>query len=115
MLNDCSFVGRLTHTPEVKQTGNGGVPYINFSIAVDRSQSGEEKTTDFIDCKAWRKTAEFIGRYFDKGDVIGITGELNVDRYEKGGEKKKAVYINVRQAHFCGGKKKEAESDDLPY
>ena len=100
-LNKVIIMGRITHTPEVKQTPNG-IPVLQFSIAVDR-YSKEEKQADFISCVAWRQTAEFIGRYFGKGRMIAITGNLHSRTYEdKNGTKHYVTEVYVESADFTG-------------
>lgn len=79
-MNQVLLVGRMVFEPEVKQTKNG-TSYLPVKIAVDRRD--KEKTTDFIPCRAWSKTAEFIGKYFHKGDPIEIVGRLQTESYEK--------------------------------
>ena len=77
MLNHIVIMGRLTRDPELRRTGSG-TAVTSFSLAVDRdfkSQSGE-KETDCIDVVAWRQTAEFVTRYFAKGDPIVVTGRI---------------------------------------
>ena len=71
MLNRVILMGRITHDLEVKQT-QSGVSVLSFSVAVDRGcvKQGEERQTDFINCVAWRQTADFIGRYFARGRMI---------------------------------------------
>lgn len=76
-------MGRLTAAPELRQTASG-ISSCSFNIAVDRGfkdQNGERQT-DFIGCTAWRQTAEFIGRYFSKGKMIGIEGALRTRNYD---------------------------------
>ena len=77
MLNIVALMGRLTHTPELKTTQNG-TSVCSFSIAVDRTYTpkGEERKADFIDIVAWRQTAEFICKYFQKGSMIAIDGSI---------------------------------------
>ena len=112
MLNNVTLMGRITHTPELKQTTNG-TSVITFQLAVDRRfKSGTEKITDFLDCVAWQQTAEFIARYFAKGDMLAVVGELQTREYEgRDGSKKKAVEVIVSQASFCG--KKESGGDQI--
>ena len=75
-INSTVIVGRLTRDPEVKQT-QSGISVCNFTLAVDRQyKSGDERLTDFIDCVAWRHTADFLGKYFSKGDPVGVTGHI---------------------------------------
>ena len=105
MLNVSVLMGRLTAAPELKTT-QSGVNVTSFTIAVDRNYSKDgEKKTDFIDCVAWRNNADFITRYFGKGDMITVTGEIQTRNYEdKNGNKRKAVEVVVNAASFCGGK-----------
>lgn len=82
-MNRVCLMGRLTSDPELRQTASG-ISSCSFNIAVDRGfkdQNGERQT-DFISCTAWRQTAEFIGRYFSKGKMIGIEGALRTRNYD---------------------------------
>nr|DAP71927.1 MAG TPA: Single strand binding protein [Caudoviricetes sp.] len=82
-MNRVCLMGRLTSDPELRQSVNG-ISSCSFSVAVDRGfkdQNGERQT-DFIGCTAWRQTAEFIGRYFSKGKMIGIEGALRTRNYD---------------------------------
>lgn len=106
MINNCVFMGRMVRDPELKTTGTG-VSVCSFCLAVDRNYTpkGSEKVADFIDFAAWRGTADFISKWFHKGDMIAVTGELQTRMYEdKDGNKRKAVEIVVNDASFCGGK-----------
>lgn len=112
MINNLVLVGRMAKDAEVKQT-QSGVTYANFSIAVERSYAaeGRERETDFIDCRAWRNTAEFVGKWFKKGSWIGIEGELQTNTYEgQDGVKRKAVYCQVRQVSFVGAAQRNTEN-----
>jgi len=107
MINNVVLMGRITHDLELKSTANG-VNVVSFTLAVERSYApqGEKRQADFIDCVAWRNTAEFITRYFSKGSMIAVTGEIQTRSYEdKNGNKRKAVEIVVNNASFCGEKK----------
>lgn len=113
MLNNCSFVGRFVKDPESRST-QSGVTYTNFTLAVERNYSpeGGERETDFLDFKAWRRTAEFICKYFKKGSWIGIDGEMQTSTYEtEDGSKRKSVYCLVRQASFVGSASKSKDDD----
>ena len=106
MINNVVLMGRLVATPELRSTGTG-VSVASFTIAVDRAyaKQGEQRQADFIDCVAWRGTAEFITRYFQKGSMIAITGNIQTRNYEdKNGNKRKAVEVVVDNASFCGSK-----------
>ncbi|MEE1054531.1 MAG: single-stranded DNA-binding protein, partial [Acutalibacteraceae bacterium] len=82
MFNLVVLTGRLTADPELKTTPNG-ISVTSFSIAVDRRyRSGEERQTDFINIVAWRTSAEFICKYFKKGNLIGIEGSIQTRRYQ---------------------------------
>ena len=114
MFNLVILTGRLTSDAELKHTPNN-VPITTFQIAVDRRvKAGEEKQADFIDCVAWRSTAEFISKYFNKGAVIGIEGTLNTRRYEdKDGNKRKAYEVAVDKAHFVESKKANCDAAEI--
>ena len=95
MLNKVILMGRLTADPEVRQTPNG-ISVLSFSIAVDRNYSKAEKKTDFINLVAWRQTAEFIGRFFTKGQMIAVEGSIQTRNYEdKTGAKRTAFEVVV--------------------
>ena len=125
MINSTVLMGRLTATPEVKTTTNNGVSVVSFTLAVDRAyqKKGEEKKTDFINCVAWRTTAEFIGKYFTKGQMMAVTGELQTRNYEdKNGNKRTATEVIVNQVSFCGSKAENPSGsapaptdDDAPF
>ena len=110
MINNVVLMGRLVATPELRSTGTG-VSVASFTLAVDRSyaKQGEQRQADFIDCVAWRSTAEFITKYFQKGSMIAVTGSIQTRNYEdKNGNKRKAVEVIVDNVSFCGSK---AETD----
>lgn len=106
MINNVVLMGRLTAVPELKTT-QSGISTIRFGVAVERryNKQGEEKQTDFIDCVAWRQTAEFISKYFNKGSMIAVVGSIQTRSYEdKNGNKRKAVEVQVDNVSFCGSK-----------
>lgn len=107
-INNVALVGRLTAAPEVKQTMSQ-IAVCSFTVAVDRAyKSGEDRQADFINCVAWRGTAEFVGKYFNKGDMIGIIGSIQTRSYEdKDGNKRKAVEVVAREVSFVGGKRQD--------
>lgn len=116
MLNVVALMGRLTYEPELRTTPSGS-SVINFQIACDRNYQtqGQERQADFIDCQAWRKTAEFIDRYFHKGDMIAIDGRIETNNYtDKNGNKRKAVTVIVVNASFCGSKQDGKPNLDIP-
>lgn len=107
-LNCVTMVGRLARDPEMRTT-NDGTPVMNCAIAVDRdvkSQNGE-RLTDFFNIAAWRNTANFIGQYFHKGDLIGITGRLQLDNYvDREGNNRSTPQIVVSTANFVAPKER---------
>lgn len=121
MLNSCVLMGRFVHSPEVRKTSGENV-LTKFSIAVNRKPGNEG--VDFIDCIAWNKTAEFICKYFKKGDPIIVQGKIETNQYEdKQGNKRKKYEVVVREIDFCLSKKTEKQDsaveldsdDDLPF
>lgn len=100
-MNKIILKGRLTNNPDLKQTPNG-VSVAKFTIAVNRRFDREK--TDFINCEAWRNTAEFISNYFTKGKEIAIVGELHIDKTESNGITRYFTTIVVDEAEFCGSK-----------
>lgn len=112
-MNICILMGRMTADPELKKTPSG-VSVTSFTVAVKRSyvKQGEDRQTDFIDVVAWRNTAEFISKYFRKGQMIAVQGSIQTHSYQdKQGNKRKAVEVLVDKADFCGDKKTEAKPD----
>lgn len=106
MLNNVVLMGRLVATPELKST-QSGTSVTSFTLAVERNycKTGEDRQTDFIKCVAWRNTAEFITRYFQKGAMIAVTGEIQTRNYEdKDSNKRTATEVVVNQVSFCGSK-----------
>jgi single-strand DNA-binding protein len=100
-FNKVIIGGRLTATPELKQTPSG-VSVTTFTIAVNRR--GKDAGADFLDCVAWRQTAEFVTKHFDKGNAICVVGSLQKRMWEKNGEKRYATEIVVDEAYFVDGK-----------
>ena len=100
-MNKVILKGRLTATPELKRT-TSDVYVTDFSIAVNRRFNKEQ--TDFINCQAWRQTAEFITKYFTKGQEILVVGELHIEKWDKDGETRYATRVVVDEVEFCGSK-----------
>lgn len=106
MINMVALMGRLTFEPEVRTTPSG-VSVMRFQVACDRKyqRSGQDRQADFIDCVAWRQTAEFIGRYFHKGSMIAVEGTLQTSSYtDKNGNQRKQVEVLANNVSFCGSK-----------
>ena len=110
-MNTVILKGRLTATPELKRTVSD-IFVTDFSIAVNRRFNKE--TTDFINCQAWRTTAEFICKYFEKGQEIAVVGELHNDKWEKDGETRYTSRVSVDEVYFCGSKAdNKAQTNDV--
>lgn len=100
-MNKVILMGRLTKAPELTTTQTGK-SVLNFSLAVDRPHS-KDKASDFINCQAWEKSAEFICKWFSKGQLIAIDGYMTVDNYtDKNGNKRSATRVNVEHCYFTG-------------
>lgn len=107
MLNKVIIMGRLTRDPDFKKT-QSGISMCKFSVAVERqfkdSKTGE-RLTDFLDCTVFRGTAEFISRYFSKGNMILVEGNIQNNNYtDNNGVKHYSNNIMVENVSFCGGK-----------
>ena len=117
MLNKVIIMGRLTRDPDFKQT-QSGVAICKFSVAVERqfkdSKTGE-RLTDFLDCTAFRGTAEFISRYFSKGNMILVEGNIQNNNYtDNNGVKHYSNNIMVENVSFCGGKNEGGTTQTEP-
>lgn len=104
-INKVILGGRLTADPELKQTPSG-VAVCNFSLAVNRRYSKDaEQQTDFINCQAWRNTAEFICKYFRKGSSLCIVGPIQQRTWkDQQGNNRYATEVIVDEAMFVDGK-----------
>ena len=106
-MNVVCLLGRLTATPELKTT-QGGVSVTSFSVAVDRTyqpKGAEQRQADFINCVAWRNTAEFICRYFQKGQRIALQGSLQSRSYnDKDGNRRTVFEVVIDNAFFAESK-----------
>ena len=130
-MNKVIIKGRLTATPELKTTSTD-IYVTDFSVAVNRRFNKEQ--TDFINCQAWRQTAEFISKYFEKGQELLVVGELHIEKWDKDGETRYSTRVVVDEVDFCGNKSEnkthttdddvniedfvelpETENDDLPF
>ena len=113
MLNHITIMGRLTRDPELKYT-QSQTPVTSFTVAVDRdfgSRDGGEKQTDFIDCVAWRQTAEFVSKYFQKGSMAVVSGRLQLrDWTDRDGGKRRSAEVVVDNIYFGESKRREGET-----
>lgn len=115
MFNKAILMGRLTAAPEMRQTQTGKTVAL-FTLAVNRrfAKEGQQKA-DFIRCIAWEKTAEFIQRYFTKGSMLAVVGEIQTRTYDdQSGKKNYVTEILVAEAHFTGEKSKNEYSQPFP-
>lgn len=111
MLNSVCLMGRLTADPELKST-QSGVSVCSFRIAVDRTYTpkGQEKQTDFINIVTWRSTAEFVSRYFRKGQLVAVQGSIQTSQYtDRDGNKRTAFDVVADNVFFA---EKKAESGE---
>ncbi|MCM1222914.1 MAG: single-stranded DNA-binding protein [Lachnospiraceae bacterium] len=129
-MNKIELIGRLTKDPELETT-SGGLTYTRFTLAVNRKyeNANGEREVDFINCTAWRQTAELIGKYLKKGRLLGACGTLQVRNYDaQDGTKRYVTEVIVDEITFCdSGEKKEekgeakqptltpTQDDDLPF
>ncbi len=114
-LNRVVLVGRLVRNPELKKT-NSGVAVVSFTIAVDNiTKSGAEKTTSFIPCTSWNKTAELVAKFCTKGSLIGVDGRLVQRSYEdRTGQKRSVVEVVAEQVQFLEKKNQDDEYAPQP-
>ena len=114
MLNHITIMGRLTRDPEIRYT-QSQTPVTSFTLAVDRDfggRDGGEKQTDFIDCVAWRQTAEFVSKYFTKGSMAVVSGRLQIrDWTDRDGGKRRNAEVVVDNIYF--GESKRRDSGDV--
>ena len=108
MLNNVNLCGRLTADPELRYTSTTTqIAVTTFTLAVERDYSGAngEKVTDFINCVAWRNTAEFISKYFKKGKLMIAKGSIQTRNWtDNEGKKRYATEVNVDNVYFAGDK-----------
>lgn len=112
-MNKIILMGRLTANPEMKQTPSGTAVAV-FTIAVNRrfAKDGQQQA-DFIRCTAWRQQAEFICKYFEKGSMICVVGNIQTRSWDgQDGKKQFATDIVVEEVYFAGGKKDSANQSE---
>lgn len=125
MLNRIIIMGRMTKDPELRRT-NGGTAVASFTLAVDRDMKNQDgsRSTDFIDCVAWKGAAEFVSKYFGKGRMAVVDGRLQMrDWTDRDGNKRRTAEVVVSSIYFGDSKKESSEQDfreiddggDLPF
>ncbi len=112
MLNHIVIMGRLTRDPELRYT-QSQTPVASFTLAVDRDYSGRdggERQTDFIDCVAWRQSAEFVSKYFHKGSMAVVSGRLQLrDWTDREGGKRRSAEVVTDNIYF-GESRRDSEN-----
>lgn len=114
MLNHIVIMGRLTRAPELRHTQTG-TPVASFTLAVERdyASQGGERETDFIDIVAWRSTAEFAAKYFVKGQLVAVSGRLQIrDWTDTDGHKRRNAEVVADSVYFAESKRDKAERND---
>ena len=109
-MNKIMFIGRLTKDPELRYT-QSGTAVASFTLAVDRRFSNQngERETDFINCVAWNKSAEFVANYFHKGKQMALEGRLQVRSYDgNDGQRRWVTEVVAEQIEFVGSKSDNA-------
>lgn len=110
MLNHITIMGRLTRDPELRYT-QSQTPVASFTLAVDRDfggRDGGEKQTDFIDCVAWRQSAEFVSKYFQKGSMAVVSGRLQIrDWTDREGGKRRSAEVVVDNIYFGESRRRD--------
>ncbi len=118
MLNHIVIMGRLTRDPELRYT-QSQTPVASFTVAVDRDfggRDGGEKQTDFIDCVAWRQTAEFVNKYFTKGSMAVVSGRLQIrDWTDRDGGKRRSAEIVVENMYFGESRRRDGSNGNNPF
>ena len=113
MLNHIVIMGRLTRDPELRYT-QSQTPVVSFRVAVDRDfapKDGGERQTDFIDCVAWRSTAEFVSKYFQKGSMVVVSGRLQIREYtDRDNNRRTAAEIVADNVYFGESKRSRDEN-----
>ena len=117
MLNHITIMGRLTRDPELRYT-QSNTPVANFTLAVDRDGSGRdggEKKTDFIDCIAWRNTAEFVSKHFTKGRMAVVAGSLQSRKWQdRDGNNRTSWEVNAESVYFADSKRDSGSGTSAP-
>lgn len=115
MLNRAILMGRLTRDPELRQTPNN-VSAATFSLAVDRNYQSDKdnKQTDFINIVAWRHTAEFVGKYFTKGQLVSVEGSIQTRSYQDKDGNNRTVFEVVADQVYFAEKKQNGENKSQP-
>ena len=112
-MNKVILMGRLTKDPDVRYTQSTNTQVTSFTLAVNRRfvKQGEERQADFINIVAWNKTAEFVSKYFKKGQQVGVIGRIQTRNYDdEQGTKHYITEVIAEEVYFAGDKKEETQS-----
>ena len=116
-MNKVILMGRLTKEPELRHTTTDK-PVTSFTLAVDRGfRTNGERQADFINCVAWNGTAEFVAKWFTKGQLVALSGRIQTRTYkDRDGNNRAAVEVVADEVFFAEGKREntEANTDELP-
>lgn len=112
-LNVVVLMGRLARDVEIRE--NGDLKIATFVVAVNRDRSKENDAADFIRCVAFRQSAEFVSKYFSKGDMIAVEGRLSVRQYkDKDGNNRSMTEVIANRISFCGSRREAGKVDNPP-
>ncbi len=117
MLNRVILMGRLTAEPDYRTT-QSGAPFARFTLAVDRDYTpqGAERKTDFLDIIVWRNTADFVSKYFHKGQLVAVQGTIQVNSYtDREGNKRRSWDVVADQVYFAEGKRDSGNQGNYDY
>lgn len=113
-MNKVILMGRLTKDPDVRYTQSTNTQVTSFTLAVNRRfvKQGEERQADFISCVSWNKTAEFVSKYFKKGQQVGVIGRIQTRNYDdEQGIKHYVTEVIAEEVYFAGDKKDATQND----
>lgn len=113
-MNKVILLGRLTKDPDVRYTQSTNTQVTSFTLAVNRRfvKQGEERQADFISCVSWNKTAEFVSKYFKKGQQVGVIGRIQTRNYDdEQGIKHYVTEVIAEEVYFAGDKKDATQND----
>lgn len=114
-MNKVNLLGRLVKEPEMRYT-QSGTAVVSFTLAVDRrfQKQGEERQADFPNCVAWGKTAEFVANYFNKGQMMALSGRIETRSWEVDGKTHYATEVIADEVYFADSKKSDSAAPKAP-
>lgn len=115
-MNKVILMGRLTREPDIRYTQSTNTMVTSFTLAVNRRfvRQGEERQADFINIVAWNKTAEFVSKYFKKGQQVGVIGRIQTRNYDdEQGIKHYITEVIAEEVYFAGDKKETGQNDGI--